>query len=72
VELGPQWFDIYSDIDGHPSAAIALKQTPGSNAATVIEEVKKKLEQIKKESFPPGMNFEITADVSAHLEASIK
>ena len=57
VELGPQFFDIYSDIDGHPSAAIVLKQAPGSNAAEVIEAIKKKLEQIKKESFPPGMNF---------------
>ena len=70
VELGPQFFDIYSDIDGHPSATIVLKHGPGSNAATVIEEVKKKLEQIKEESFPPGMKFEVTYDVSAFLEAS--
>jgi RNA polymerase sigma factor (sigma-70 family) len=69
VELGPQFFDIYSDIDGHPSAAIVLKQVPGSNAATVIEEVKKKLEQIKENSFAP-VNFEVTYDVSAFLEAS--
>ncbi len=59
VELGPQFFDIYSDVDGHPAAAIVLKQAPGSNAADVIEAVKKKLEQIKEESFPPGMNFEV-------------
>ena len=57
VELGSSFFDIYSDIDGHPSAAIVLKQTPGSNAADVIEEVKEKLEEIKKESFPPGMDY---------------
>ncbi len=47
VELGSAFYDIYSDIDGHPSAAIVLKQSPGSNAAAVIEEVKKKLEEIK-------------------------
>ncbi len=70
VELGPQSFDIYSDIDGHRSATIVLKQVPGSNAATIIEEVKKKLEQIKEDSFAPGMNFEVTYDVSAFLEAS--
>ncbi len=70
VELGPKSLDIYSDIDGHPSATIVLKQVPGSNAATVIEEVKKKLEQIKEESFPPGMKLEVTYDVSAFLEAS--
>ncbi len=60
VELGSWFYDIYSAIDGYPSAAIVLTQTPGSSAAVVIEEVKKKLEQLKEESFPPGMNFEVT------------
>jgi HAE1 family hydrophobic/amphiphilic exporter-1 len=71
VELGSSFYDLYSDIDGHPSAAIVLKQVPGSNAAVVIEEVKKKLEEIKEESFPPGMQVQVTYDVSAFLEASI-
>ncbi|MBV8265465.1 MAG: efflux RND transporter permease subunit, partial [Planctomycetaceae bacterium] len=71
VELSAAYYNLYSDIDGHPSAAIVLKQTPGSNAAVVIEEVKKKLEEIKAESFPPGMNFQVSYDVSAFLEASI-
>ncbi len=71
VELGSEFFDIYSDINGHPAASIILKQSPGSNAAAVIEEIKKELEQIKKESFPPGMNYELAYDVSKFLEASI-
>ena len=72
VELGPSYYNIYSDIDGHPSAAIVLKQIPGTNAAIVIEEVKEKLEEIKEESFPPGMDFEVSYDVSTFLEASIE
>jgi HAE1 family hydrophobic/amphiphilic exporter-1 len=72
VELSAAYYNLYSDIDGHPSAAIVLKQTPGSNAAVVIEEVKKKLEEIKAESFPPGMNFQVSYDVSSFLEASIE
>ena len=52
VELGPSYYNIYSDIDGHPSAAIVLKQLPGTNAAVVIEEVKKKLEEIKEDVVP--------------------
>ncbi len=72
VELGSAYFDIYSDIDGHPSAAIVLKQLPGTNAAVVIEEVKKKLKEIKDESFPPGMTFEVSYDVSSFLDASIE
>jgi HAE1 family hydrophobic/amphiphilic exporter-1 len=57
--LGPQFFDIYSDINGYPAASIVLKQAPGSDAATVIEAVKKNLEEIKAAAFPPGMNFEV-------------
>src|SRR3954468_6689547 len=45
VELGSSFYDLYSDIDGDPSAAIVLKQSPGSNAAVVIEQVKEKLAQ---------------------------
>src|SRR5919109_3285884 len=72
VELGSEFFDIYSDINGHPAASVILKQSPGSNAATVIEEVKKELEQLKAESFPPGMDYEIAYDVSKFLDASIE
>lgn len=72
VELGSEFFDIYSDIDGHPAASIVLKQAPGSNAASVIEEVKTELEMIKSEAFPPGMDYEIAYDVSKFLDASIE
>ncbi len=72
VELGPQFFDIYSDINGHPAASIVLKQAPGSNAAEVIDAIKEELKQIKKESFPPGMDYEFAYDVSKFLEASIE
>ena len=72
VELGPSYYNIYSDIDGHPSAAIVLKQLPGTNAAVVIEEIKELLEEIKEDSFPPGMTFEVSYDVSSFLEASIE
>ena len=72
VELGSEFFDIYSDIDGHPAASIILKQSPGSNASAVIEDVKKTLEEIKAESFPPGMDYQFAYDVSRFLDASIE
>lgn len=72
VELGSEFFDIYSDVDGHPASSIILKQAPGSNAADVIAEIKRELERIKKESFPPGMDYELAYDVSSFLDASIK
>ncbi len=72
VSLGSSFYDLYSDIDGLPSAAIVLKQTPGSNAAEVIEKVKQKVEEIKEKSFPPGMDYAVTYDVSNFLDASIE
>ncbi len=72
VELGSEFFDIYSDVDGKPAASIILKQAPGSNAAEVIEEIKSELERLKRESFPPGMDYELAYDVSSFLDASIE
>jgi len=72
VELGSEFFDIYSDIDGYPAASIVLKQAPGSNAAAVIDEIKEKLKQLKEERFPPGMDYELAYDVSDFLDASIE
>jgi HAE1 family hydrophobic/amphiphilic exporter-1 len=72
VELGSEFYDIYSNLNQYPSAAIVLKQTYGSNASDVIKEVKAKLEELKKSSFPPGMDYKITYDVSNFLDASIE
>ena len=41
-------------------------------ATAVIAEVKEKLEEIKAESFPPGMDYEFSYDVSNVLDASIE
>lgn len=71
AELGSEFFDIYSSLDGHPSASIVLKQNYGSNASEVIEKVKEKLEEMK-ETFPPGMDYKISYDVSKFLDASIE
>lgn len=70
VSLGSEYYDIYSSMNGHPSAALVLKQTYGSNASDVIAEVKTKLDELKKD-FPPGMDYEISYDVSNFLNASI-
>ncbi|WP_300977389.1 efflux RND transporter permease subunit, partial [Flavobacterium sp.] len=71
IEFGSSMYDIYSSIDGKPSAAITIKQSYGSNASQVIKDVKAKLEEIKK-SFPKGMDYEISYDVSKFLDASIE
>ncbi|SDH84885.1 MULTISPECIES: efflux RND transporter permease subunit [unclassified Nitrosomonas] len=71
VELNSEFYNIYSDKDGYPSASIVLKQNYNTNAQTVIAATKEKLEELKK-SFPEGMDYEINYDVSRFVEASIE
>ncbi|MDZ7649358.1 MAG: efflux RND transporter permease subunit [Cytophagales bacterium] len=71
IELGSEFFDIYSNLDGHPSAAIVLKQNYGSNASDVIKKVKELLTKMKSD-FPPGVDYKISYDVSQFLDASVE
>ncbi|GAA4297357.1 efflux RND transporter permease subunit [Aestuariibaculum suncheonense] len=71
VKLGSEFFDIYSNLDGHPSASIVLKQTFGSNGSDVIDSVKDKLKELE-EDLPPGIEYKISYDVSNFLDASIE
>ncbi len=71
VDLNSEFYNIYSDKDSFPSASMVLKQSYGTNASTVIEEVKAKLEELKK-TFPEGMDYEINYDVSRFVDASIE
>ncbi|MBU2920120.1 efflux RND transporter permease subunit [Winogradskyella psychrotolerans] len=70
VKLGSEFFDIYSNLDGNPSASIVLKQTFGSNGSDVIDAVKEKLTELEVD-LPPGVDFQISYDVSNFLDASI-
>ena len=72
VEFGSSYYDLYSKMNGKPSAAIMIKQSYGSNASEVIKNIKIKLDEIKKTSFPPGMDYELSYDVSKFLDASIE
>ncbi|ANE51423.1 efflux RND transporter permease subunit [Flavisolibacter tropicus] len=72
VEFGSSMYDLYSTLNGKSSAAIVLKQSYGSNASQVIKDVKAKLKEIKATSFPKGVDYEISYDVSKFLDASIE
>ncbi len=71
VEFGSADYGVLSKNDGKPSAAIMLKQRPGSNASEVIANVKKRMAELKERSFPAGMTYNYAYDVSRFLDASI-
>ncbi len=72
VEFGSTYYDLYSKLNGKPAASIMIKQSYGSNASAVIENIKKRMKEIKGSSFPKGMEYEISYDVSNFLDASIE
>ena len=71
IDFDSEDYNMVSMTDGKPSAAIMIKQRPGSNAKEVIENIKAKMEEIKENSFLPGMDYNISYDVSRFLDASI-
>ncbi len=72
IEFGSSMYDIYSTLNGKPSAAITVKQSYGSNASEVIKNVKTLMETLQKTNFPKGMHYELSYDVSRFLDASIE
>lgn len=72
IELGTTYFDVEGKFNGRPAASIMLKQLPGSNAREVIMAVKQRLAQIKTETFLPGMDYDVSFDVSRFLDASVR
>jgi HAE1 family hydrophobic/amphiphilic exporter-1 len=71
IEFDSQDYNVLSKENGRPSAAILLKQRPGSNAKEVIDNIKSTMAKIKSTSFPPGMDYTLSYDVSEFLDASI-
>lgn len=71
IEFDSQDYNVLSKENGQPSAAIMLKQRPGTNARDVIASIKSKMEEIQARSFPPGMEYTLGYDVSEFLDASI-
>lgn len=71
IEFGTAFYDVRAKLDGQPSAAIIIKQLPGSNAKDVIDRIKEKMKELKEKTFLPGMDYKLSYDVSRFLDASM-
>lgn len=71
VELGSLSYASTIKTNGVESAAMAISQTPGSNARDVIINSKKLIEEAAK-NFPKGVNYTVLVDVNENLDASIE
>ena len=70
VELGAQTYASVSQLNGKPSATMAIYQSPGSNALGVAEAVKAQLE-VLKERFPEDVAYEVIYDSTDFVRATI-
>jgi len=71
VELGSLSYASTTKTNGIQSTAMAISQTPGSNARDVIINSKKLIEEASK-SFPKGVKYTTLVDVNENLDASIE
>ncbi len=71
IEFSSMNYGRISKNNGTPAASIMINQRPGSNAREVIQKIKARIEEIKDTTFPPGMTYNVTYDVSRFLDASI-
>ncbi len=71
VELGAQAYGVRSLLDNKPSLAIPVFQSPGANALELSTNVRKTMEELKK-NFPEGMDYGIVYDPTQFVRQSIE
>jgi HAE1 family hydrophobic/amphiphilic exporter-1 len=71
VELGAQDYSIVGQLDGKPSAVIAVYQLPGSNAVATAAGVRKLFAEAKKR-FPDDIDYTIPIDTTRAVNEGIK
>jgi multidrug efflux pump len=71
VALGAETYGTKARVNGHPSAAVAIKLSPSANALSTAEAVRKKVDDLSK-FFPPGVRVDYPLDTSTFVKISIE
>ena len=71
IELGDEFYNYSSEVDGHPAAMVMINQKGGSNASATINEIHEVLDELGKD-LPAGAEFVVLTDTNKFLYASIK
>jgi len=72
IELGAQNYDAANSVNGQPAIAIAIFLQSGANALDVAAAVRTKMAQLKRDRFPPDVDYLIPYDTTRFVSASIK
>ena len=71
IELGASDYSLRSLLDNKPAVAIPIFQEPGSNAIEISDQVRARMEEMKKD-FPEGLDYQIVYDPTVFVRDSIK
>ncbi len=71
IELGSNSYALRSLLDNHFAAAIPIFARPGSNAINISDQVRSKMEELKR-SFPAGVDYQIVYDPTVFVRESIR
>jgi HAE1 family hydrophobic/amphiphilic exporter-1 len=70
VELGALFYSVNTAVDGKESVVMAVSQTAGSNAQTIIKDIQALLAS-GQANFPPGLEIVYMMNANDFLDASI-
>jgi multidrug efflux pump len=70
VEMGASDYSLRSLLDGKPSVALPVFQSPGSNAITIADEVVRTMNELQT-AMPDGVKYEIVYDTTQFVRSSI-
>ena len=70
IEMGGKVYDSFFQQDGAPSAGLAIYLLPGANALDVAQQVRNKMEELKK-AFPEGMEYSVPFDTTKFVSQAI-
>jgi len=71
VELGSQYYNSHSNLNGQPSSALAIYQSPEANALEVATAVRAELAQLA-ERFPEDMSYTVVYDTTRYVQQTMK
>ena len=71
IELGSQNYAWRGELDGRPSAVIAIYKLPSANALEVADNIYDLMETLQP-TFPDGLTYSILYDTTRYIEISIK
>ncbi len=70
IELGAESYGVYSRINGHPGAGLAVSLSPGADALATAERVKAEIASAAT-GFPPGYSYAYAQDSTIFIKKSI-